>query len=84
MKMKLTKIVYDHTDEGIKAVNYYSPCADDDPEHAFILDGDISDTVNARLEFMYTPSEWEDALYWIRSNGLAIDVVKAIDEVSYG
>ena len=64
MKMKLTKIVYDHTDEGIRTVEYHS-------------DGTVA-------SFLYTPAEWNDILYWIRSNGLAIDVVKAIDEVSHG
>ena len=70
MKMKLTKIVYDHTDEGIKAVNHY--VSDDDKQEPSLA---IT---------MYTPDEWNDVLYWIRSNGLPIDVVKAIDEVSYG
>ena len=64
MKMKLIKIVYDHTDEGINAVSYYA-------------DG-------MKFTTVYTPDEWNDVLYWIRSNGLAIDVVKAIDEVSHG
>ena len=70
MKMKLTKIVYDHTDEGIKAVEHF--VTDDDrrkPSQMFV---------------MYTPTEWQDLLYHIRSNGLAIDVVKAIDEVANG
>ena len=80
MKMKLTKIVYDHTDEGIKAVNHYSPCADDD-QGAFTAKGFSKLT---KLVFTYTPDEWNDILYWIRSNGLAIDVVKAIDEVANG
>ena len=80
MKMKLTKIVYDHTDEGIKAVNHYTPCADDDPDGCFLAMG----MKRRQFSFTYRPGEWADILYWIRSNGLAIDVVKAIDEVSYG
>ena len=81
MKMKLTKIVYDHTDEGVKVVNHYTPCADDDPRVELVVEGDAT---KAKRTQTYTPAEWEDALYWIRSNRLAIDVVKAIDEVSHG
>ena len=81
MKMKLTKIVYDHTDEGIKAVTYHVPCDDDDPLGVLVVDEYSS---RPRLDVLYTPREWENVLYWIRSNRLAIDVVKAIDEVSHG
>ena len=63
MKMKLTKIVYDYTDEGVKVVNH--------------CQGEVEG-----VTVIYTPLERNDLLYWIRSNGLAIDVVKAIDEVA--
>ena len=79
MKMKLTKIVYDHTDEGVKVVNHYEPCDDDDAWAGVVVSGD-----KTRLEFLYTRQEWEDALYWILGNNLPIQVVKAIDEVSHG
>ena len=82
MKMKLTKIVYDHTDEGIKAVNHYTQCADDDMSAVPIIFNEHANA--ATFVQTYTPEEWNDILYWIRSNGLAIDVVKAIDEVSHG
>ena len=79
MKMKLTKIVYDHTDDGVKVVNHYTPCADDYFQMGMAIDGYSTD---ARFAKIYTPDEWNDVLYWIRNNRLAIDVVKAIDEVT--
>ena len=82
MKMKLTKIVYDYgiKDDLVRVVNHYEPCEDDDPNGQLVVDGKPLDDMKSTSA--YTSHEWNDILYWIRSNGLAIDVVKAIDEVA--
>ena len=79
MKMRLTRIVYDYTDDGVRASNVYEPCHDTDENAELIVEGDAT---HAKRVVNYTNAEWRDALYWIRKQGLAVDIVKAIDEVA--
>lgn len=78
MKMRLTRIVYDHVEDGVRTSNIYEPTSDTDEDAELIVEGDAK---HAKRIVHYSNEEWADVLYWIRGQGLNIDIVKAIDEV---
>jgi hypothetical protein len=80
MKLKLTKIVYGYEleQDRVCAVQTYLPCHDNDPNAELTVSEDVEDV---KRTVYYTPGEWNDLLYWVRSHEMNVEIKKAIDEV---